>query len=59
MGGLSAENIVLLAAVASVQYAQGKSAEDIEWLSAFFEVVANNLALLALDAPGGNDLPDE
>ena len=48
MGGLSAENIVLLAAVASVRYAQGKSAEDIELLSAFFEVLANNLALRAL-----------
>ena len=48
LGGLSAENIVLLAAVASVRYAQGQSAEDIELLSAFFEVLANNLALLAL-----------
>lgn len=49
--GLTTENMVYLAALASVQYARGRSAEDIELLSAFFEVVANNLALLALGSP--------
>ena len=52
--GLTTENMVYLAALASVQYARGRSAEDIELLSAFFDVVANNLALLALSAPGEN-----
>ncbi len=51
--GLTTENMVYLAALASAQYARGHSAEDIELLSAFFDVVANNLALLALTAPGG------
>lgn len=51
MGGLSAENIVLLAAAAAVQYAQGRSADELELLAAFFEVLGDNLALLALQAP--------
>lgn len=53
--GLTAENIVYLAAVASVQFAQGRTADDIELLSAFFEVVGDNLALLALSAPSAGD----
>lgn len=51
--GLTAENIVYLAAVASVQFAHGRSAQDIELLAAFFEVVGDNLSLLALNAPEG------
>lgn len=49
--GLTTENMVYLAALASVQYARGRSAEDIELLATFFEVVGNNLALLALGSP--------
>lgn len=49
--GLTTENMVYLAALASVQYAHGRSAEDIELLAAFFEVVGDNLSLLALSAP--------
>lgn len=52
--GLTTENMVYLAALASVQYARGRSAEDIELLAAFFEVVGDNLSLLALSAPSGN-----
>ena len=59
MGELSAQNIVLLAAVASVQYAQGRSADELELLAAFFEVLANNLALLALQAPTVDASTDE
>lgn len=54
LSGLSADNIVYLAAVASVQFAQGRSAEDIELLAAFFEVVGDNLSLLALSAPSAD-----
>lgn len=49
--GLTSENIVLLAAVASIRLAQGSTAEQLELLSAFFEVLGDNLALLALCAP--------
>lgn len=59
MEGLSAENLVLLAAVASVRFAQGRSAQELTLLSAFFEVLGDNLALLALDAPSGGNLPGE
>lgn len=52
---LSASNIVLLAAVASIQYAQGRTADQLEWLSAFFDIMADNLAMLALDAPSANE----
>ena len=49
--GLTAENIVLLAAVASVRLAQGSTAEQLAILSAFFEIIGDNLALLSLCAP--------
>ena len=47
MGGPSGEALVLLAAVVSFQLAAGKSAEQIELISAFFEILGDNLALLA------------
>lgn len=49
--GLTPENIVLLAAAASVRLAQGTSAQQLELLAAFFEVLGDNLGLLALCAP--------
>ena len=52
---LTPENIVLLAAVASVRLAQNATAEQLEMLAAFFEVIGDNLALLALCAPSCND----
>ncbi len=52
MGGcLTPGNIILLAAAASIQYAQGRTAEELELLSAFFDILADNLAMLALGAP--------
>lgn len=51
LGGLTPDNLVYLAAVASVQFAQGRGADEIELLAAFFEVVGDNLSLLALGAP--------
>lgn len=52
---LTAENIVYLAAVAAVQFAKGQSAECIELLAAFFTIIGDNLALLALSAPSDSD----
>lgn len=49
--GLTPENLVYLAAVASAQAARGRSAADIGLLAAFFTVIGDNLALLALGAP--------
>ena len=58
-GRLSMEELVLLAAAASVQFARGRSSEDIELWAAFFEAVANNLALLGLSAPSDKNSADE
>lgn len=52
---LTPGNIVLLAAAASIQYAQGRSADELELLSAFFDILADNLAMLALGAPSAGD----
>lgn len=43
--------LVLLAAVVSLQLAQGRSAEDLDLMGAFFTVLGDNLALLAASAP--------
>ena len=40
------QGILLLAALASIQIAQGLDSDQIELLSAFFEVLGDNLALL-------------
>lgn len=40
------QGILLLAALASIQIAQGLEPDQIEVLSAFFEVLGDNLALL-------------
>ena len=57
--GLTPANIVYLAAMAAVWFARGKTAEQIELLAAFFEVLGDNLALLALSAPSGEGSADE
>lgn len=50
--GLTPENLVYLAAAAAARFAQGRGAADVELLAAFFEVLGDNLSLLALQAPG-------
>lgn len=52
---LTPENILLLAAAASARLAQGASAEDLGLLAAFFTIIGDNLALLALCAPSCED----
>jgi hypothetical protein len=42
---------LVVAAMVSIQLAQGRSAEELDLLSAFFTVVADNLALLSGELP--------
>lgn len=46
-------DLVAVAAALSVLIAQGKTAEQIELISILFEIIGNNLSLLALKAPSG------
>lgn len=48
MSGGQLDGLLLLAALVSIQMAQELTAEQLELLSAFFEVLGDNLALLAL-----------
>lgn len=52
---LTPENILFLAAAASARLAHGATAEDLGLLAAFFTVIGDNLALLALCAPSCED----
>lgn len=55
---LTPDNIILLAAAATIRVAQGATAEQLELLSAFFNVIGDNLILLSLCAPSCKDLAD-
>lgn len=46
-------DLVAVAAALSVLMAQGKTAEQIELLAALFEIIGDNLSLLALKVPSG------
>lgn len=48
-------DLVAVAAALSVLMAQGKTAEQIELISTLFEIIGNNLSLLALKAPSEED----
>ena len=48
-------DLVAVAAALSVLMAQGKTAEQISLLAALFEIVGDNLGLLALKAPSGEN----
>lgn len=41
------EGLVVLGMAAAIQMAQGRSADELELLSSFFEVLGDNLALIA------------
>lgn len=47
--------LIAAAAALSVVIAQGKTAEELELLAALFEIIGDNLGLLALKAPSGDD----
>ena len=55
---MSNDALVLLAALSSLRLAQGLSSEQLELLSAFFEILGDNLALLALKSSGENTQPN-
>ena len=48
-------DLVAIAAALSVVMAQGKTSEQIELLAALFEILGDNLSLLALKAPSEDD----
>ena len=48
--------LMAAAAALSAAMAQGKTAEQLGLLAALFNVVGDNLALLALSAPSGDNL---
>lgn len=48
-------DLVAVAAALSVLIAQGKTAEQIELLSTLFEILGDNLSLLALKVPSEED----
>ena len=48
-------DLVAAAAALSVLIAQGKTSEEIELLGAVFDMLADNLAMLALKAPSRED----
>lgn len=52
---LTPENILFLAAAASARLAHGATAEELGLLATFFNVIGDNLALLALCAPSCKD----
>lgn len=50
---MSYDALVLLAALASLRLAEGLSSDQLEVLAAFFEVLGDNLSLLALRSASG------
>ena len=46
-------DLVAVAAALSVFLAQGRTADQIELLAALFEIIGDNLSLLALQVPSG------
>lgn len=47
--------LIAAAAALTAVMAQGRTADELELLSALFDILADNLALLALSAPSGDD----
>lgn len=47
--------LLLLAAVVSLQLAQGRSTDDLALMGAFFTVLGDNLSLLAASMPQNNN----
>lgn len=52
---MSYDGLVILAALVSVQMAQGLTDDQLELIATFFEVLGNNLALLALRSGNGEN----
>ncbi len=56
MSGGQLDGLLLLAALVSIQMSQGLTDTQLELLAAFFTVLGDNLALLAL-RPSDNNAP--
>lgn len=52
--GQGSELVAAAAALTAVM-AQGKTAEELELLAVLFQIIGNNLGLLALKAPSADD----
>jgi len=48
-------DLVAAAAALSVVMAQGRTAEELELLAALFEIIGDNLGLLAIKAPSADE----
>lgn len=46
-------DLIAVAAALSIMIAQGRTADQIELLAALFEIIGDNLSLLALKVPSG------
>ncbi|MCI9424967.1 MAG: hypothetical protein HFF30_05340 [Flavonifractor sp.] len=55
----SGEALLILAALVSLQLAQGRTADQLELIAAFFEVLGDNLSLIAArrSLPESNQTP--
>jgi len=53
--GGSGDCLVLAAAALSMDIARGRTVEEIELMAAFFTILGDNLALIALTVPGDED----
>ena len=55
----SGEALLILAALVSLQLAQGRTADQLELIAAFFEVLGDNLSLIAArrSLPEANQTP--
>lgn len=51
---VSGEGLTLLAALAAIQLSQGRSADQVALLAAFFTVLGDSLALIATARPSEN-----
>lgn len=56
-GQCSGGMLVTTAAIIALQVSQGRSADELSLLAAFFTVLGDNLALIAGQLPQGNPIP--
>lgn len=51
----SGEFLIIVAALVSFQLAQGRTADELAVIAAFFDILGDNLALLAATRPAASD----
>lgn len=57
MANSGGEALVVLATLVSIQLAQGRSADELQLISSFFEVLGDNLSLIAAQRTTPASLP--